>query len=109
MKFIIYLRKLITNYWIVKIISVKNDCKYLVSYISGKIKGHWLSLFQRYSPQDMVLNKIKTLENQVQTIQTQVRCHKHHLFLLLILSFFLAREHVRISRMSDEWNEKDRW
>jgi hypothetical protein len=23
--------------------------------------------------------------------------------------FFLAREHVRISRMYDEWNEKDRW
>ena len=48
-------------------ISVKNECKSLLSHPIIP------SFVFRHSPQEIVLNKIKILENQIQSIQNQVK------------------------------------
>ena len=46
-------------------------------------------MINRHTPQEMVLNKIKTLENQIHTMQTQVRSYNNHF--MLPIPYFLAR------------------
>jgi hypothetical protein len=67
MKFIIFFQKLIKNKLIIKRILMKNERK---SSFEQNISNEFFSF--RHSPQEIVLNKIKTLETQVQTIQSQV-------------------------------------
>jgi hypothetical protein len=55
-----------------KQIDRQNDLK------EGRVYGFFfpknkIKILFRHSPQEIVLNKIKTLENQIQTIQTQVK------------------------------------